>query len=171
MSVNITSAFEAALFQLNIQVEVFEDFAANTVHIRASRDGVAAAREIVLTRQYLRAMDAVSQRALVEQIRASVELPTLVPVKLDLPEGDLPGGIVNWPVAVMDDGQFIAFQHPLWPDETFQVRFVYSSGPWTEVRLEWPGHGNIQMPSFRASNTYVREVIAEAMAMVSVLMV
>lgn len=147
-----------------------EDFARNAVELTATYQGRAAST--YLTNEMLRRMERSAFQSAIDALVAKVmSRPELVVMNSGLPEPDLPGGLVNFPVAFMAEGDYVEFAHPLWPEEKFLVRFLYSRGQWTEVRLEWPGHGNVAMNSVRSANTVVREVVAEGMALVSVLMV
>lgn len=140
-----------------------QDFARNAIKLTATYEDREASSYI--TNEMLRRMDRLAFQEAIDTLVASVMAAPVV-----IAEGDLPGGIQNWPVAIMAEGDYVGFEHPDWPDEHFQVRFTYQRGPWMSVRLEWPGHGTVTMSDVRASQTYVRDVVAEAQAMVSVLM-
>lgn len=153
-----------------VLVEQVEDFGRNGLKIRVTYE--ARTYEQFLTNEMLHRMQPEQMQTFIDSMCARVmSSASLVVMNSGMPEEDLPGGTVNYPVAFMAEGDYVEFEHPLFPGETFRVRFLYSRGPWTEVRLEWPGHGNVQMPAVRSANTIVREVIQEAMAMASVLMV
>jgi hypothetical protein len=147
------------------------DFARNAIKLTATYEDREASAYI--TNEMLRRMDRSAFQEAIDTLVASVMAqpkPELIVMNSGMPEQDLPGGLVNYPVLFMGEGDYVGFEHPDWPDEHFLVRFLYSRGPWTEVRLEWPGHGNVTMPAVRGANMLVRDVIAEAQAMVSVLM-
>lgn len=155
-----------------VTIEQYEDFATNTLVLRAvTTERVGA--EIRVPREQMFVMTERERDELVLRLQASV-LPQLPPDDLarQLVDGqdiqDLPGGLHNWPLVVMGDGDHIDFDHPEIPGEHYRVVFDRLEGRVMHSHVEWIGHGQLPLTPCIATGVLIREVIEEAMTVVSV---
>lgn len=144
-----------------------QDWARNAIKIRVLYQD--RKYDQYLTNEMLRHMSREQLQSVIDSMVARVmKAPATVLVN-DQPQQDIPGGLINFPVAFMDEGEFMGFELPDHPEEHFLVRFLRQAGPMMLIRLEWPGHGMWPMSAVSANGTVIRDVIAEGMAMASVL--
>lgn len=158
-----------------VQIEQTRDFATNTIRLRAVVDGEVVAG-INITAEHAVRMTTQEQDRLIANLMAqasklsqpSVPTTTSAPIDVAQANQDLPGGLHNWPVVIMADGDRLGFEHPDMPGERFELVFDFLRDRQMHAHVEWQGHGRLNLRPVIAVNVLVRDLVAEAMALITV---